>query len=211
MSEISQRIRSRREELGLSQEELAKRMGYKSRSSINKIELGENDIPQSKIEAFAKALSTTPAYLMGWINDPSIRKISEIFPYHPTHRIPILGRISAGKPLFVEENIEGYTYTELNSGGTYYALRVAGDSMNAARINEGDLLIVRQQDEVENGQIAIVMVNGNDATVKKYYRNGDTVTLLPQSLNPEHQMQVYDLRKSQIKILGLVVQNVIKL
>ena len=66
MLEIYKRIRARREELGISQEELAKRMGYKSRSSINKIEKGENDIPQSKIVAFARALRTTPEALMGW-------------------------------------------------------------------------------------------------------------------------------------------------
>lgn len=133
------------------------------------------------------------------------------FPYHPTHRIPILGRISAGKPLFAEEHIEGYTYTELNGGGEYFALRVVGDSMNAARINDGDLLIVRQQEEVENGQIAVVMVDSQDATVKKYYRNGDSVSLVPQSFNPKHEMQVYDLHSTAIKVLGLVVQNVIKL
>ena len=66
MLEIYKRIRARREELGISQEELAKRLGYKSRSSINKIEKGENDIPQSKIVAFAQALQTTPERLMGW-------------------------------------------------------------------------------------------------------------------------------------------------
>lgn len=68
--ELYQRIRKRREELGLSQEELAQKMGYKSRSSINKIEMGENDIPQSKIVQFARALNTTPAYLMGWEDNP---------------------------------------------------------------------------------------------------------------------------------------------
>ena len=66
MLELYKRIRKRREELGLSQDELAKKFGYKSRSSINKIEKGENDIPQSKIVAFAEALDTTPEYLMGW-------------------------------------------------------------------------------------------------------------------------------------------------
>ena len=66
MLELYKRIRQRREELGMSQEELAQKLGYKSRSSINKIEKGENDIPQSKIVAFAEALSTTPEYLMGW-------------------------------------------------------------------------------------------------------------------------------------------------
>lgn len=63
---LYKRIKERREYLGLTQDELAKKLGYKSRSSINKIEVGENDIPQSKIEQFAKALETTPAYLMGW-------------------------------------------------------------------------------------------------------------------------------------------------
>lgn len=71
MLEIYKRIRARREELGISQEELAKRLGYKSRSSINKIEKGENDIPQSKIVAFAQALRTTPEALMGWEQSPA--------------------------------------------------------------------------------------------------------------------------------------------
>lgn len=66
MNNIGQRIKEKRELLGLSQQDLANKLGYKSRSSINKIELGVNDIPQSRIVAFAKALDTTPAYLMGW-------------------------------------------------------------------------------------------------------------------------------------------------
>lgn len=69
MLELYKRIKSRREELHMSQDELAKKLGYKSRSSIQKIEKGENDIPQSKIIAFASALITTPEYLMGWVSD----------------------------------------------------------------------------------------------------------------------------------------------
>jgi len=101
--------------------------------------------------------------------------------------------------------------TELNDGGEYFALRVKGDSMTAARIYEGDILVVRRQDYVENGQIAVVLVNGYEATVKKFYRTDTTVSLVPQSLNPEHQMQVYDITKTEVKVLGLVVQNVIKI
>lgn len=74
MNSLYKRIKSRREELGFSQEDLATKLGYKSRSTIAKIESGENDIPQSKIESFAKALSTTPAYLMGW-NDGEYVKV----------------------------------------------------------------------------------------------------------------------------------------
>lgn len=68
--ELYHRIKQRREELGLSQKELADKLGYKSRSTINKIELGINDISQSKIYEFAKVLETTPQYLMGWTDNP---------------------------------------------------------------------------------------------------------------------------------------------
>jgi len=69
--ELSKRIRARREELNISQDELAKMLGYKSRSTIAKIESGENDLSQTKIEAFAKALQTTTSYLMGWDSSES--------------------------------------------------------------------------------------------------------------------------------------------
>lgn len=120
--------------------------------------------------------------------------------------IPILGRIPAGLPLYAEQNIEGYTLTELDDGEEYFALRVEGDSMNAARIQEGDLLIVRRQPEVDDGDIAIVMVGDEDATVKRFYHSDTTVTLMPQSTNPKHKPQVYDLKATPIKILGKVVQ-----
>ena len=77
MLELFRRIRSRREELGISQDELAKRVGYKSRSSINKIEKGKNDITQSKIAEIAAALDTTPEYLMGWQNEVKIVNAEE--------------------------------------------------------------------------------------------------------------------------------------
>lgn len=131
----------------------------------------------------------------------------ETHPYNPTHRIPILGRISAGLPLYAEEHIEGYTYTELNGGAEYFALRVSGDSMNAARIYDGDTLIVRRQDVVDNGEIAVVMVNGDEATVKRFYRTASGVTLMPQSTNPIHQPQIYDTRTTSIRVIGLVVKN----
>ncbi len=71
MLEVGKRIKKRREELGLTQDELAAQTGYKSRSSINKIERGGNDLPQTKIVAFARALRTTPSYLLGWEDDPT--------------------------------------------------------------------------------------------------------------------------------------------
>lgn len=121
-------------------------------------------------------------------------------------RIPILGRIAAGAPIYAEENIEGYTFTDLNGGAEYFALRVRGDSMNAVRIYDGDIVIIRRQDIVENGEIAAVLIDDQDATLKRFSRSGDIVTLMPQSTNPEHKPFVYDLKKNNVKILGLVVK-----
>lgn len=122
------------------------------------------------------------------------------------HQIPILGRISAGLPLYAEEHIEGYTLTDLNGGAEYFALRVHGDSMNAIGINDGYLIVVRRQDEVEQGEIAVVLVDEEDATVKRFYSSDTTVTLMPQSTNPEHKPQMYDLKKTRIRVLGKVAK-----
>ena len=197
-------IMLRRKEVNLSQGELAKLTGYTDRTSISKIESGKVDLPQSKIRIFAEALHTTEGELMGTTEPPLP---SDAIPYAPTQRIPILGRISAGLPLYADEQIEGYTYTDLNHGGEYFALRVHGDSMNAIRIYDGDLLIIRKQDVVEDGEIAVVMVNDDEATVKCWHRRENIVMLEPKSTNPTHQMQIYDAKETPIRVIGKVVQN----
>lgn len=139
-------------------------------------------------------------------SDTALPKGAEHIDLGTFHRIPILGRISAGLPLYAEQHIEGYTVTDLNSGAEYFALIVHGDSMNALGINDGYRLIVRRQDEVENGEVAVVMVGDEDATVKRFYATGDTITLMPQSTNPEHQPQIYDATKTKIRVIGKVVK-----
>ncbi len=205
--ETHENIKALREKQGLSQEALAERTGYKDRSSIAKIEAGLVDLTQSKIAAFAKALNVSPAHLMGIADNP-LDLLPDAYPIDISnyHRIPILGRISAGLPLYAEEHIEGYTLTDLNGGAEYFGLRVSGDSMNALRINEGDVIIVRRQEEVEQGEVAVVLVDGEDATVKRFYSSDTTVTLMPQSTNPEHKPQMYDLSKTPIRVLGKVVE-----
>lgn len=155
-----ERLRVLRKQLGISADDVAKALNV-SRATIFRYEKGDIEkVPGSKLEPLAKVLHTTPAYLMGWEEDQSAQPSlpPDAIPYAPTQRIPILGRISAGLPLYAEEQIEGYTYTDLNHGGEYFALRVHGDSMNAIRIYDGDLLIIRKQDIVEDGEIAVVMV-----------------------------------------------------
>ena len=180
-----------------------------NKSDLSQYVSGKTEPNQDKLAVLGMALDVSESWLMGF-DVPMDRTVPVIpggaYPYKPTRRIPILGRISAGLPLYAEQNIEGYTYTELNGGAEYFALRVTGDSMNLARINEGDLLIVRVQPTVENGQIAVVMVGDEDATVKRFYREDHEISLYPQSTNPDHKIQKYDLRKTTIKILGLVVE-----
>ena len=209
---IGDRIRSRRLKLGLSVDEVANRIG-KNRATVYRYESSDiEDLPTSVLEPLAKALSTTPAYLMGWKEQTNAAQ-PEFVPveYNPTHKIPVLGRINAGLPLYAEENIEEYIYTELNGGNEYFGLRVEGDSMNAARICEGDIIVVRKQEQVEDGEIAVVMVGDEDATVKRFHRNGRKVMLSPQSFNPAHKVQVYDLKETSIRIVGKVVQVVFRM
>lgn len=208
---IGQRIKSRRLELNMSVDELAAKIG-KNRATVYRYESSEiEDLPTSILEPLSKALQTTPGYLMGWetkkTHTPELTPVE----YNPTHRIPVLGRISAGLPLYAEENIEEYIYTELNGGNEYFGLRVEGDSMNAARICDGDIIIVRQQEQVEDGEIAVVMVGDEDATVKRFHREGRNVFLSPQSFNPANKVQVYDLKETNIRIVGKVVQVVFRM
>lgn len=188
-------------------------------------ETGKREPDFDTIKRLAAFFKVSVDYLLGNVNDPFFildndRILSEINSYEADsistlpipidfsqyHRIPILGRIAAGLPLYAEEHIEGYTLTDLNGGAEYFALRVQGDSMNALRINDGDLIIVRCQDEVEQGEIAVVMVGNQDATVKRFYSSNTTVTLMPQSTNPIHKPQIYDLSTTEIRVLGKVVK-----
>ena len=200
---IGDKIRMLRKQKGLTQTELGEKLGVKT-NAVSKWECGRvEDIPMSKVKAMSVLFDVPPSFL---IDDEQLPSNATPLDVQSFHRIPILGRIAAGLPLYAEQNIEGYTLTDLNGGAEYFALRVKGDSMNAARIQECDVLIVRRQEEVENGEVAIVMVGDDDATVKRFYSTGNTVTLMPQSTNPQHQAQMYDLRKTKIKVLGKVVK-----
>lgn len=210
MSNINALLRDKRKEKGLTMREVAEAVGV-SEATVSRWESGNiANMGRSKIAALSKILDLTPAEIMGIEDQPNDRELIPV-EYNPTHKIPVLGRISAGLPLYAEENIDEYIYTELNGGNEYFGLRVEGDSMNAARICEGDIIIVRQQEQVEDGEIAVVMVGDEDATVKRFHRNGRKVMLSPQSFNPAHKVQVYDLKETNIRIVGKVVQVVFRM
>lgn len=204
MNHIGIRIKQRREELNMTQEELANKLGYKSKSTINKIEAGINDIVQSKVFSFAEALDTTAAHLMGWDienseSSRSLSNIENIIPLPNTKKIPLLGKIACGDPITAVENIEDYvevpefTYAD-------FALTCQGDSMINARVMDGDIVYVRQQPEVENGEIAAVLIDG-EATLKRVFYGKGTIML--QAENPTYPPMVFSGEEIlDVRILG---------
>ena len=172
-TDLSSRIRQRREQLGLSQEELAARMGYRSKSSITKLEKGINDLPRAKLEELAAALDTTPAWLMGLVDLPFPPLGFEPLP--EMVRVPLVGSIACGTPITAEQNIECYIGVPA-AWHADFALTCHGSSM-APTICDGDIVCIRRQPEVEQGEIAAVRI-GEEATLKHFHRQGETVMLL---------------------------------
>ena len=172
-TDLSSRIRQRREQLSLSQEELAARMGYRSKSSITKLEKGINDLPRAKLEELAAALDTTPAWLMGLADLPCPPPDFEPLP--EMVRVPLVGSIACGTPITAEQNIECYIGVPA-AWHADFALTCHGSSM-APPICDGDIVCIRRQPEVEQGEIAAVRI-GEEATLKHFHRQGETVMLL---------------------------------
>lgn len=126
----------------------------------------------------------------------------------PVREIPIVSQISAGLPIYAEENILEHTYIatkKLNSNKEIFGLRVNGDSMDK-EFRDGDVVIVEKDAVVENGQIAVVQVNGYNATVKRVRYEKDRIILIPESNNPAHYPQVYS-QDDEVKIIGKVVSS----
>ena len=201
---IGERIRSRREELGLTQEELAKKLGYKSRSSVNKVETSR-ELSNKKVRQYAEALNCSPAYLMGWEEKNNTIKISNIFPI-TTHRLPMLGEIACGEPKYTNEDRESYVNagTDLKAD---FCLKAKGDSMINARIHDGDIVFIRRQDIVENGEIAAVVVNhDSEATLKRFYYYRDRATLILKPENPEYEDLIFQNEElNEVHVLGKAI------
>ncbi len=277
---VGDRIRAKRQDLGMSVDELAARLG-KNRATMYRYEKGDiENMPVNVLEPLAEVLQTTPAYLMGWTPDDydwerdldhrldsvygprwdavlkncggdyskawqawkdidreqaeEARKMWRVdqeatlknknapvakshesvdwkrrvgaIPCNAAQVAPLLGTVRAGLPMYAEENIEGYIPIRQTDGAKYFWLNIRGDSMNAAGMNDGDQILVREQPEVENGEIAVVLVNGDEATVKTFRQEGNLVILTPRSSNPVHQPQVYDLKKTPVQVLGRVIE-----
>jgi len=126
-----------------------------------------------------------------------------------TVKIPLIGSVACGMPIFADENIEAevsISVKMIKSGYKYFLLRAEGDSMNEAGINNGDLLLIRQQQDAENGDRILALID-DEATVKEYNKSNGLVILKPKSSNKTHQPIILN---DNFRIQG-IIENVIKL
>ena len=200
-------IKKRREELGLSQEELADKLGYKSRSSINKIELGLSDIPFSKIPLFAKALEIEPEILMGWEKnkkqEDSNIDMNNVINGDEFVMIPLYSSISAGYGSEEAEFIEMIAIPGLKNPQECFGVIVKGDSMED-KIDSGSTIIVRRDSVIEPGQIGAFSFN-NKSYVKQKKVYGTTTVL--HSYNDKYEDLVVE-EAEEFKEYGKVIMAI---
>ncbi|ASN70158.1 helix-turn-helix domain-containing protein [Staphylococcus epidermidis] len=195
-------IKSRRKELNLTLEQVGDLVGV-GKSTVRKWETGDiENMKRDKIVKLAKALRVSPSYIMGIEEEqPQLETL-------PVKKIPVVSKISAGLPIYSEENLIDYIYfatNKLNSDKEEFGLKVSGDSMDKI-FQDGDIVVVEKDSIVENGQLGVVMINGYNATVKRIRYNGDQVILIPESNNTNHYPQVYG-KNDEVKIIGRVVAS----
>ena len=201
---IGKRIKELRISKNITQDELALKIGT-TKQTIYKYENEiVTNIPSQKIELISNALNTTPDYLMGWSDKSTddLYSIPGINPIPKTYKRPRLGTIACGEPILAEENIE--TYDDIPDNiKCDFTLVCKGDSMINARINDGDIVYIKQQSQVDNGEIAAVLID-NEATLKRVYIYEDKVVLQPE--NTKYPPFVYTKEEmNNIRILGKAV------
>ena len=184
---------------------MSERIGYKSRSSIAKIENGDRDLPRSQIVVLAEALGVTPSVLMGWEDDD--KKVDDQLSFVNINRqIPIFESVSAGFGTSANDYILGYMplyiHSDLEADNTI-AIKVSGNSMYP-KIEDGDIIVVHKQYEVENKKIAVIKID-DDYFVKQFIKESNKVIL--HSLNPEYQDRVFvGEQMNRVEIVGIVKQ-----
>lgn len=200
MKSIGERIKEARKSAGLTQLELAKKTEL-SRSYIGDIEKDRYNPSVSTLQLIATATNTPLEDLL-----PSTKTVS---PTGRGVRIPVLGRVVAGIPIEAVEEILDYEEItpELAATGEFFALQVKGDSM-LPTLKDGDVVIVRKQSTVDSGDIAIVLVNGNDATVKEIKESPAGITLIGHNA-AIYTPQFYsneDIKNLPVQVLGKVIE-----
>ena len=196
---IGNRIKARRLEIGLSVDQVADKIG-KNRATVYRYESNEIEkFPLDILYPLAEALQTSPAYLMGWENMSGEALPDNVIPMPEMRKIPLIGSIACGAPILAEEHIDEYIDIPKHINADF-ALTCKGDSMINARIFDGDIVYIRQQDMVENGEIAAVLIDG-EATLKRVKLYEDHISLEPE--NPQYRPLVYwGEEMNTVRILG---------
>ena len=197
---MGQTIKALREEHGLTLEQVGNAVGV-GKSTVRKWENGMiANMRRDKIADLARVLHTTPAYLMGWKDEIQVDNLFRI----ETRRFPLLGNIACGTPIFADENKTLYVEAGADIPADF-CLRARGDSMIGARICDGDIVFIRQQEQVEDGEIAAVLI-GDEATLKRVQYDPVAHELLLFAENPQFKTLRYSGEElSQVRILGKAV------
>ena len=185
-----ERMKQRRKEIGFSAEKVAERLGV-SPATIYRYEKGDIEkVPVDSLAELAKILQTTPAYLMGWEEQPEPKKPTIPPGFEPMpkmKKVPLIGSIACGTPILAQQNIEKMVDVPENIRCDF-SLTCHGDSMVDAGIHDKDVVYIRIQPEVENGEIAAVRID-EEATLKRVYYSSGALTLMPA--NPSYPPMIY--------------------
>lgn len=201
---LGKRLRYLREKHNLSQLALAKKLGIPNQN-ISNYEREFRHPDYDTLQKIADFFEVSIDWLLGRTDNPK--------PFNPETLtkddfvyLPVLGRIKAGYNLVAEQNIIGYSPVPKNEvkGGEYFFLEVTGDSMIEEGIREGSRVLVRKQNYVDNGKIAVVLVNGDEATLKRVYYQNDGKTVILQAANSRIPPVV--LPADEARIQGQVVK-----
>ena len=199
--EIIRLIKKIRKDKKMSVEKLANKVGI-AKSTQSRYENEERNFPINDIGKYAEALGVSVPYLLG------IENLVDA-PSESIH-IPILGEIACGDPIYAEENFAGYRVEPKDavpSGNSYY-LQAKGDSMEPT-IPNGAYVLIREQPDVENGEIAAVLLStDNEATLKRVSKQNDTIILVPD--NPKHSPIVVTA-DNPVKIIGKAIRFTVDL
>ena len=193
-------MRVRRQELGLTLEEVGDYVGV-GKSTVRKWEHGDiENMKRDKIALLSKILKLSPlTFITGEVEYGTP---DNIIPLPKMKKIPLLGTIACGEPILAAENIEALINADENLNADF-ALRCKGDSMINARIFDGDIVYIREQPDVEDGEIAAVLI-GEEATLKRVYKYPSKVVLRPE--NPLYDDMIYSKEEmNEVRILGKAV------
>lgn len=202
-AKFTDRLKLAMDQKEISQSDLAKATGI-TQSSISDWLRGKYLPKQDKVALLSKALGVSPAYLMGWeVSELDLSSSPDMILPVRMKKIPILGEIACGEPIFAEENYEGFFLLDKNLPEADFILTAKGDSMIEANIHSGDLVFLRITQDVENGTIAAVLIE-DDATLKRVNKSDGTLILQPCN-NKYPPIIITEEDRKNVRILGEMV------